>query len=408
MVDIAIPQRTELPPSRVGAVKPSFGAASQAGQKQIAKAVTGVASSTFENLVKTRAANEEAQFQGHVNTSMQEFDTFVASNPGASFEDLQDARNNMLDGIKQAGGTATTKLAKTNNANWYDRNFESIKEQSETSMVAIRSKQELATAGEISKTLINNFDREGLEAFTQQQIANGLWEKEGAEARLVNQLEIIDDAQAKVVRENLTAGLEARFFDIASLEGFPAAEAMLDDPEVVKEMIEAGMDRKDIVSLRKDVEDRITKQQAQNQLELEAKQEGQRDDITKLIFDKKDYKAASAAVEASNLDEPEQRSLRSDIDRRATAVANGTKLPNDRVEEARLYELSLDIWKGAITKTEFDKELTGNAKKLDDTAYKRVATSAANTLKSSQAESLSRANTEAGRLIVDHVSEDAF
>jgi len=115
------------------------------------------------------------------------------------------------------------------------------------------------------------------------------------------------------------------------------------------------------------------------------------------------------SVKTSNsLTEKEKKTWYSDIDRRATAAAKGIPLSNDRVEEARLYEKSLDIWRGNISKKEFDKDLLKNSKKLDDSAYQRVSTSAANVLKSSQAEALSRANAEASKLIVDFKEDDAF
>ena len=217
------------------------------------------------------------------------------------------------------------------------------------------------------------------------------------------------DAKRKVVmEEQLKTGIEAKVFRIAADQGYEAAEEILSDPTTVAELIESGMDRKDVKSLLNDVGDRITRQKANDKIELEARQETQLDEINKLTFDEKDYNAAATAVEASDINEKEQRTLLSDIDRRANAAANGKTLANDRVEENRLYELSLDIWRGAVTKKGFNEELIKNQSKLDDAAYKRVATSAASTLKSSQAQSLNRANTEAMRQLVDFQSEDAF
>jgi hypothetical protein len=80
----------------------------------------------------------------------------------------------------------------------------------------------------------------------------------------------------------------------------------------------------------------------------------------------------------------------------------------DRATQSALYTKSLDIWRGSTSKADFDEELNKQSGNLDDNAYASLSKSAADTLKSSQAESLSRANTEAGRLIVDHTEEDAF
>ena len=83
-------------------------------------------------------------------------------------------------------------------------------------------------------------------------------------------------------------------------------------------------------------------------------------------------------------------------------------IATDRMIQSDLYTKSLDIWRGAITKAEFDKELNKNSAKLDDNDYKSLSKFAADTLKSSQAEALSRSDTEAGRLIVDFREEDVF
>ena len=93
-----------------------------------------------------------------------------------------------------------------------------------------------------------------------------------------------------------------------------------------------------------------------------------------------------------------------DLTKRITAPEPIT----NRILEAELYTKSLDIWRGTTSKAEFDRELNKNSKNLDDSTYRSLAKSAADTLKSSQAEALKRADIEASRLIVDHVDEDAF
>ena len=84
------------------------------------------------------------------------------------------------------------------------------------------------------------------------------------------------------------------------------------------------------------------------------------------------------------------------------------KIETARQVQADLYTKSLDIWRGTGTKAEFDTELNKQSKNLDDGDYKTLAQSAANTLKSSQAEALTRADTEARRQLVDFAEEDAF
>lgn len=191
--------------------------------------------------------------------------------------------------------------------------------------------------------------------------------------------------------------------------GWAAAQKWLNDPDNVSDASKStGLDLSEMNKVFDAAKKQATFTQAEQKQELEAQQEADTDSINKLVFDAKDYNAASRAVEASFLSEKEQTAWLSDIDRRATAAAKGVPLKNDRVEEARLYDLSLGIWKGSITKKRFDDELIKNQKKLDDSAYQRVTASASNTLKSSQAEALSRADTEARNVLVDFKSEDAF
>ncbi len=168
----------------------------------------------------------------------------------------------------------------------------------------------------------------------------------------------------------------------------------------------SGLDDK--ARVENEFKTRVTNRRAEEKLELEAQQEKDLDAINKLLFSDKDYSGAMLAIENSSLDEKTQGTLFADAERRAAAAAKGVPLKNDRVEESRLYEESLDIWRGTVTKKDFDADLVDNQHKLDDSAYQRVSSSAANTLKSSQAESLRRADTETGRLIVDFREEDAF
>jgi len=202
-VQIPLSQRTQLPPSRVGAVKPPFDLADQSGQRAFGQSLAKFSGDTFNRLEQTRVANEEAQFQGFVNTSMKEYDVFVAGNPGASFKDLEKERDKMLAQIRKAGNSATMPRAQQNNARWYTQNLNSIRLQTQTSMESIRAKQELRAADEITEGYINSFDRESLISFTNQQVQSGLLEENFAKARLANQLDVIK-AESKVAVQNVS------------------------------------------------------------------------------------------------------------------------------------------------------------------------------------------------------------
>jgi hypothetical protein len=152
---------------------------------------------------------------------------------------------------------------------------------------------------------------------------------------------------------------------------------------------------------------RVTNRRAEAAKELEVARESDRSSINQSIYIDNDYDESSKKVLDSSLPENEKQTYLKEIDRRASAVARGVPLKNDRVVENNLYEMSLDIWRGNVSKEEFDKALLDGSNSLDDEAYKRVSASAASTLKTSQAQALARADSEAANVLVNFKSEDA-
>ena len=89
MTDIPIYRRTELPPSRVGAVKPPMSLADQSGPIGLGQAIASTGNLIFEKVVKAQAANEVAEAKGTVRGLEESYKTFIADNPNASPEDLK-------------------------------------------------------------------------------------------------------------------------------------------------------------------------------------------------------------------------------------------------------------------------------------------------------------------------------
>ncbi len=223
MTDIAIRplQRTGLPPSRVGEVKPPFSLADRSGEIGLALATAQFAGDRFNDVVAAKAANEHAEFQGIAAAEMEAFDTLVVSKPGASFEELESERNKMVARIELAGKKATTKSAQQSNKNWMLRNKGNIYNQTQTSMEAIRVRQALAEFNEHRKNLITNFKDNELTDLYAGQVDSGLMTKEFAGAQLAADLDVIGTAQAKIAVGN------------ASQIGFDAVQATVtpEDPD---------------------------------------------------------------------------------------------------------------------------------------------------------------------------------
>ena len=402
-------QRRELPPSRVGQAKPGFDLAEGAELAQAGQALARFAGARFDKLVNSMAANEISEFLGMKDTEIENFSTFVKSRPGASFEELETERNKMIQRLEAVSTKAITETGRQSIRNFMLRNKDLIFAKTQTNMEAIRTRQAFDISESLIKQFETNFDEDGLRDHYESQIQAGLYNREvifgreGQGGRFANQLAVMDDAAKELVADNEPQiGLDAWAATVTP-------ENPLGDKDVGFAAIQAleGLTGDEKGAAESTYNTQVNNRRGENQIKLEIQQEKDYGDISQLIFFDKNYDAAMQAVDASSLDEKAQSTLFADIERRATAAAKKKPLENDRVEEARLYEESLDIWRGTITKKEFNADLLENQHKLDDSAYQRVSSSAANTLKSSQAESLRRAHTEAGNLIVDRFTQSA-
>lgn len=208
-------ERTEVGPTRAGTVKPGLNLARGAGISEIGAATAKFAGAIFEDLVATRAANEEATHQGVVRSEMKGFDVFVAANPAASFEELEKERDKMFARIDVAGNKATTRKAQQNIKNFMARNKEFMFKTTQESMEAIRSKQELLASEAHVKNFMNNFQREELRehyedmleaeiSIYRRDVIFGPVGKDGVRVGGLyeEQVAIIDEAEKKVAVGN--------------------------------------------------------------------------------------------------------------------------------------------------------------------------------------------------------------
>lgn len=318
MTDIAIRplERTELPPSRVGEVKPPLSLADKSGEIGLAFAAAQFAGDRFNDVVNAKAANEHAEFQGIAAAEMEAFDTFVVSKPGASFEELESERNKMVARIEAAGKKATTRSAQQSNKNWMLLNKSNIHNQTQTSMEAIRTRQALAAFNVHRKNLITKFKENELTDLYAGQVKSRLMTKEFAAAQLASDLAIIGEAEKKIQLEQAKVGLETRIFQIAAEQGYEAAEAKLRDPSTTARLIEAGVRREDVKSLITDVSERAKHEKVVADEKIEAQREVDRAEIYDAInigeFKLPDGSTSTDIrkfIERSSLDEDEQEAM---------------------------------------------------------------------------------------------------
>ena len=209
MVDIPIAVRRETGPSRTGARGPT----------PIEPNLNKFAGDIYDKLLKTRAANEEAEYHGEVNTAMEDWDTFVAANPGAGYDKLNVAREKMMLKIRKAGGKATSPEARNNINNWYSANANLIRAKSQTSMEAIRANQELTAYQVHQKNNMTNFAYDEYEENKDRMIEAGMLHKETADARQVADFGVMREAEHKLIQETAVENTKASLKNILDAGG---------------------------------------------------------------------------------------------------------------------------------------------------------------------------------------------
>lgn len=417
MANIPLLQQTGLPPSRVGVAKPSFALADRSGERRLGQVVAGIGNEKWAQLLDSKVANEKALFLGAEKTARERLNTFIIENPFANEADIRKAQGKMITEIETAGQSSKLSAVKNYATNWMAQNKDVLLQKSGNDITEIIKRREQKNFNAQMELYENSIDPDDTDkalalidnhtgSLIDPELAPVM--KQIFEQNKVNQFAKIAAAQEKADQE---ANKDSAMGDAFNLwQSTVTEENPEGDLNTAFDFIQSDdrISNDDKQEVESELKTRVKSRLAEDRLAIDAQRSEDLDAINNLIFFDKNYDAAMTAINVSSLPEKEQRTLFADVEKRATAAAKGIPLTNDRVEEARLYELSLDIWRGATTKKDFDADLLKNSKKLDDPAYKRVSASAANTLKSSQAEALSRSHAETARLIVDHKEDDAF
>lgn len=365
-------ERTEVGPTRAGSVKPGFDLARGAGLAEIGVATSRFAGAIFDDLVATTAANEEATHQGVVRSEMAGFDTFVAANPQASFEQLEAERDKMFARIDVAGKKATTRKAQQNIKNFMARNKNYMLETTQASMESIRVKQELLASQTHVKSFMTNFDRPGLKQHYEdmleaerpiynRDVIFGPVGKDGVRVGGVfeEQVAIIDKAEKKVLMGQLKTDIESQAFRLAAESGLEAAEEHLRNPEVTAGLIEAGMTREDARSLLNDISERVKHETVQADEKLETQREVDRGSVydainagTAKLPDGTETTDLRKFIESTSLDEDEQESMWQKAIAETDRKLKGEDIiTNPRVRSQFYKEIPLML-SGAVTRDE--------------------------------------------------------
>ena len=237
---IKLYQRTSLPPSRVGAVKPPMSLADRSAEINLYQSIAGFSGEVFNKLVKSRAANEEAEFMGIVETEMEGFNTLIKSKPGLSYEEIGAERDKMMLNITAASKKQNlTGIARGNIKNWMTGNKDVIKQKAQTSMEAIRTKQEVDKFAALREVAIKNFDVPGVTKLWEGQIEAGQIEAETGRAQLEVDLMDIEVAKAKFNEGQIKEGITGVYQGIIDKGGTEDDGRKVIDQAVKERLISA-------------------------------------------------------------------------------------------------------------------------------------------------------------------------
>ncbi len=306
MTDIPLAQRTQLPPGTTGQVKPSFSLADRSGEIGLAQTVQQIAGNTLDKFIKTRAANETAEFHGLVNTEIESFRTFVAENPNAPFEDYQKQIDKVILNIGTAGQKATTRPGRSENALFLKTNLGVIKQRMLTTVGSTVSKQELARYRVSRENFINNFQKDELESLNILMVESGLLDAETTELQQEQDFGVIDAAQQKVAIKGVS-NVAFEVYQQGIQAGMTTVEATEAGLNVIRSSELIPGDEKQ--ETEQDLIASIGYRQALDKQEFDRVAEEQNEAIDKAIEESGDVKAA--IDNATNLNTKQKNSWES-------------------------------------------------------------------------------------------------
>lgn len=164
--------------------KPPYELAERRGQVQFGEGLTKFSGAIWEQSIEAQAENEIAEARGQLNTVIESFETFAASNPNASPEELQKEWGKISTKIKAIPGTLKTRIAKAEFGNFLAKNERVIQQRVQTSIEAIRFDQQLTKYKAVRGTLIakgTTAARNELVKLNTEQIKAGLLNPEMTE-----------------------------------------------------------------------------------------------------------------------------------------------------------------------------------------------------------------------------------
>lgn len=205
MGEVKLYQRSQLPPSRVGAVKPP-----DIPEISTGEVVAEIAGDVLEKTWEAQAANEESEYLGFVSTTLEEINTAVADNPNMSPDKLKKLKRDAFKKFDAAAGSAVMAKTKQFIKNFNLRNRKLLEQKMDTRIEEIKTRQELERFKVNRINTKARRDMPGLEKLYDDQVAAGLMDSEVSVVAFRNDVlendalqEMADEEKARVERTQM-------------------------------------------------------------------------------------------------------------------------------------------------------------------------------------------------------------
>jgi len=137
MAKIQLYQAGQLPPKRIGAVKPPLFLANQSGEKQLGQTIANIGRNVWGDIIQAREANEKAIFLGAEKLARENLRKKMIAEPFASPEDMTKWQQDTISEIEKAG--QVSKMPEVNKfaKNWLAENKPALEQNISNDMAEI-------------------------------------------------------------------------------------------------------------------------------------------------------------------------------------------------------------------------------------------------------------------------------
>ena len=375
-MDVQLYQRQELPPTRVGAVKPEH-----IPELGVGEVIAGFAGTVFDKIWATRAANEESEYVGSIETALGEFETAVADSPGMSPENLKKLKDATLAKIDDFSKLATLPKSKQYIKDFALKNRGRIGARLNTSVEEIITEQELGRAKINLDMLVAARDSAGVTKLffgtetKPQGLSGTLIDPETATL-----MHAAAQDKINVLQSKFDAGeAQADAFDI--WQDTITEENPEGDLTKAFEFINADprIPESDKQEAESELRMRVYNRRAEDERINEEKREADRDIVSKAIQSADPN--VLTTIDNSSLDEAEQYTWSQRAKAEADRRSKGVDIVTDPELRSNLYSGIFEVLTGAKTKKQvldeakaarfpgMDKDGKPIPPKLDDDEY---------------------------------------